>query len=317
MNTNQMLLLIIALFLIYHMTNVCGDGFSVSSSLDQGNFVLNQTCEQKYLPDCEINYFKDGNNSFGEPQYYQCQKDEHSVCHQKNNNNYIKCTNQCPSCGDISKYTLLDNTKCTKDLVTCKQCLDSKVKFTGINSNTLTDKYSEICPKSGKYTECDKTKSRCIGDLQTILTDTMNSSGNCSIQDLYTKIQNASGELSLNCNGNNSIGGEEEWLDEALSSVGGEYCKPNNAIWTCNRDDIPSYCKNGQCVLTGNTNNKKCSCPEGTVPLNNGKCGKVTCTPGRRVRGVDPRIDKCPIDKKCVFVPAGGIFPGEGSLKCV
>ena len=118
----------------------------------------------------------------------------------------------------------------------------------------------------------------------------MNSSGQCSIKDLYNEIK-GNGEVTLNCNGNNNINGEEAWLDEALSSVGDGYCKPNNDTWKCNRDDIPSYCKNGKCVLTGNTNNKKCGCPKGTFLLNNGKCGKITC------KGFTNGL--CPKDKIC------------------
>jgi len=284
-----MLLLIIALFLIYNMTSVCGDGFNVGAS-NQGNFVLNQTCKTTDYTQCINKYFERDTNTYGEPQYYPCQLDKKKVCHQKYSDdkpNLIKCTNQCPSCGDLSKYTLLGS-ECTKNLETCKQCLNptNDVTFTGIQKKgrpmqTLTDKYSKICPKSGsyvgtEYTECDDTKSRCINDLQSILKVEMNSTGKCSINDIYTKIKNASGELSLNCNGNNNINGEEAWLDETLSLVGDGYCKPVNASWTCTRD-IPEYCKNGQCVLTGDTNNKKCGCPEGTSLLNNGKCGKVTC----------------------------------------
>jgi hypothetical protein len=328
MDTNQMLLLIIALFLIYHMTSICGDGFTnLGNSTDPNKFREYSSCNIPDGQDCDQYYIKSGTNYLNEPDYYGCIKEKSKDSNCKKSNRCID-SGKCPSCGDLSNYTLMGTdgfsaSMCTSNLDTCKKCLNNEnnVTMSVFNNHygryNITSPYTTICGKSGKYTECDETKSKCTDDLQQILTDTMNSSGNCSIQELYTEIQNASGELSLNCNGNNNIHGEEAWLDEALSSVGDEYCKPNNNTWKCNRDDIPSYCKNGQCVLTGDTNNKKCSCPEGTVPLNNGKCGKVTCTPGRRVRGVDPRIDKCPIDKKCVFVPAGGIFPGEGSLKCV
>ena len=40
MDTNQMLLLIIALFLIYNMTSICGDGFNVGAE-----YILNQHCK--------------------------------------------------------------------------------------------------------------------------------------------------------------------------------------------------------------------------------------------------------------------------------
>jgi hypothetical protein len=280
-----MLLLIIALFLIYHMTSICGDGFNVGSK-----FVYSENCDVDIpVQNCNTRFFKNNMvNSNGEPNYYQCMYNPtYKTCDKDSNN---RCIDQCPSCGDLSKYTLSDKvgsyTKCTKDLDTCTKCIDPKntVEFSKRNlkgfNDTLIDKYSEICPKSGQYTgkpytECDETKSKCTDDLQTILTDTMNSSGNCSIKDLYNEIK-GNGEVTLNCNGNNNIYGEEAWLDEALSSVGDGYCKPNNDTWKCNRD-IPSYCKNGQCVLTGDTNNKECGCPKGTFLLNNGKCGKVTC----------------------------------------
>ena len=279
MDTNQMLLLIIALFLIYNMTSICGDGFNVGSIGNPKEYILNPNCKalKGY---CSNTYYENGLNTYGEPQYYQCQIDSRGYC----NNDYkiddprLKiCTNQCPSCGDLSKYTLSDS-NCTKNLETCKQCLDptNDVMFNGAGmlAPTLTDKYSKICPKSGKYTECDDKRNKCISDLDNILKNTMNSSGQCSIQELYTEIK-GNGEVTLNCNGNNSINGEEAWLDEALSLVGGGYCKPNNASWTCNRDDIPSYCKNGQCVLTGDTNNKMCGCPKGTLIDKFGNCTKA------------------------------------------
>ena len=288
MDANQMLLLIIALFLIYHMTSICGDGFNVGSQ-----FVYSEDCDVDIpINECNTRFFKNNMvNSNGEPEYYQCMYNEQlRTCNKAINKKVgsIRCIDQCPSCGDLSKYTLSDKVgsynKCTKDLDTCTKCIDPKntVEFSKINLkgfyDTLIDKYSEICPKSGQYTgkpytECDDTKSKCTSDLQTILTDTMNSSGKCSIQELYKEIK-GNGEVTLNCNGNNNINGEEAWLDEALSSVGDGYCKPNNDTWKCNRD-IPSYCKNGQCVLTGDTNNKKCGCPKGTLIDKFGNCTKA------------------------------------------
>jgi hypothetical protein len=311
MGTNQMLLLIIALFLIYNMTSVCGDGFNVGAQ--KGNFVLNQACQTKDFGQCINKYFEKDTNTYGEPQYYPCQIDAYGVCHQKYSDdkpNLIKCTNQCPSCGDLSKYTLLGS-ECTKNLETCKQCLNptNDVTFTGIQKKgrpmqTLTDKYSEICPKSGsyvgtEYTECDDTKSECINDLQSILKVEMNSTGKCSINDIYTKIKNASGELSLNCNGNNNINGEEAWLDETLGS---DYCKPVNASWTCTRDDIPEYCKNGECVLTGDTDNKKCGCPEGTLLDKYGKCTKA--------------VQYCPQETSKSGYAGTSCFPMTFPMKC-
>jgi hypothetical protein len=301
MDTNQMLLLIIALFLIYNMTSICGDGFNVGAE-----YILNQHCKA-FKEDCEYTYYENGSNAYGEPQYNQCQIDTRGYCHSDYDigDPRLKiCTNQCPSCGDLSKYTL-SGSNCTKNLETCKQCLNptKDVMFIGVgmSAETLTDKYSKICPKSGKYTECDDTKSKCTSDLQTILTDTMNSSGQCSIQELYNEII-SNGDVALNCNGNNNIYGEEAWLDEALSSVGDGYCKPNNDTWKCNRDDIPSYCKNGQCVLTGNTNNKKCGCPKGTLIDKFGNCTKA--------------VQYCPSDTEKSGYAGTSCFPMTFPVKC-
>jgi hypothetical protein len=251
-----------------------------------------------------IRFFQHGTSpTNGEPLYNQCTLDNDDKCTSKGET--AKCGNQCPTCGDLSKYNYPLkgddwNASCTRDLDMCSKCLNGVVDFTAIGRyNNYTDNYKGICPKSGsyvgkEYTECDDNKSKCINDLQTILTDTMNSSGQCSIKDLYNKIK-GNGEVTFNCKGNNNINGEEAWLDEALSSVGDGYCKPNNDTWKCNRDDIPSYCKNGQCVLTGNTNNKTCGCPKGTLIDKYGKCTKA--------------VQYCPEKNKF----NGGLAPGKTS----
>jgi hypothetical protein len=317
------------------MTSVCGDGFNVGAQKNvnlelvdichngndndprsQGKDFIQ--CEQRFIENAK-EITKDG-----ETVYNGCKKEYDNFgektgpfnCVITHDCKWNDMNTHCPSCGDLNKYTLVNKTSnktpCTNNFVSCHGCLNGLVDFHsnfdinrkpgdpwGKNTTTYNynnKKYKEICPKSGsyvgkEYTECDDTKSECINDLQSILTVEMNSTGKCSINDIYTKIKNASGELSLNCNGNNNINGEEAWLDETL---GNEYCKPVNASWKCTRD-IPEYCKNGQCVLTGDTDNKKCGCPKGTLIDKYGKCTKA-----------------CPEkNEKNKFI--GGLAPGKTS----
>ena len=313
------------------MNSVCGDGFNVGASSDQGKFVLNETCDQKYMPDCIYNYFEKDTNTYGEPQYYPCQIDAYGVCHQKFSDakpNYKKCTNQCPSCGDLSKYDIKDNgiyNVCTKNLETCKKCLGpNDVKFTGIpgelgiGARTLTDKYSEICPKSGSYTECDSSESACITNVKTILNKIkVDLSASCSVTDIFDKIK-SDGESTIKCNGTKGIQGDEMWLDNVLNVATEDYCDPTKqSEWKCNKKDekIPTYCKNEKCVINKTT--QQCGCPAGTFLLEDDTCGKAICPSGITVNGLDKR-NKCKkIDGKCTYIPAGGLFPGRGHLECV
>ena len=289
------------IFVLFYFTNSkCIETFS--------NFEEISACDK--VPkdeDCKKYYRKSQQayNDSNEPDYYGCIKGDHNKC-VNDNTPPNKCINsdKCPSCGDLSKYNLYKGNffgdRCTSNLDTCAKCLNSEnnVSMRVVNASDpdyhIVDSYTKICPKSESdltYTECDDNSTKCISDLNNILKDTMNSSGNCSIQSLYTKLKNASGELSFNCNGNIPISGQEEWLDEKLSTVGGGYCKPINASWTCNRDDIPSYCRNNECELSGDTDNKKCDCKSPNVLLQNNTCGKVTC------KGLTHGL--CPKDKIC------------------
>ena len=278
------------IFVLFYFTNSkCIETFSNLENSDDNDFIEIGVCDDKrqtYRENCAKYYVRDGSNDSNEPDYYGCIKGDHNNCSKSS-----RCidSGKCPSCGNLSKYTLMGSDGygagiCTSNLDTCKKCLNSEneVSFSASGENGdyyIRAPYTEICPKDESdltYTECDESNEKCKSDLNNILKDTMNSSGNCSIQSLYTKLKNASGERSINCNGNIHISGQEEWLDEKLATIGGGYCKPINASWTCNRD-IPSFCEHYECELSGDIDNKKCDCKSPNKLLQNNTCGKPDC----------------------------------------
>ena len=253
----------------------------------------------------------------------------------KYNENY--CTDDlCPHCNSLENW-YLSGEKCVSNIDKCTECINSSnITFKGFVNGSMAE-WSLSNNKEGVGGEpapfinwcaglhprnpnvvkslCEGSASACQKDLETILSDTMNSSKTCSIQGLYDEITSASGGLSLHCKGNNDIQGEEVWLDEALSKVGDGYCDLSNKKWKCKRNDIPDYCKNGQCVLTGDTSNKKCSCPGGEVLLKGGSCGTISCK-GEGF-GNPPPTMKCQEGYKCILDPTDPTPKRYGKYKCV
>ena len=272
------------------------DGYQKACYFNSGTIPHYSGCQEyKYIPD--PGKITPGS---GKDKYFSCFDP-----------NYVG-EDLCPHCNNLSSYSLPKDCsgsgcKCTSDHNTCLNCIkpENKVNFSstvnasGLNRRTYRNQTSPItfvqnnmdlhtfCPNEN----CSKTADDCVKEIKPVINELMSSSNTCTLSQLESKIENASGVFQ-NCK-DVPIAVEDHLLKyDILDRL--EYCNPSpkKNIWKCDRGELPDYCKYGICVLS---EDGKCGCPVGKVPLQDAQqrvtCGGFPTCPGSN------KLGTCPLGK--------------------
>jgi len=138
------------------------------------------------------------------------------------------------------------------------------------------------------------------------------------IQEIKKMIKDENIEYGIECCGHTG-----KCSASQLSKLQETYLKTIAKNKYCEKETCNEQKKSCIGVYNASANNgsgslsAKCgTCIPSTKLLEDDSCGDVTCNPNIRVRGLASK-DKCIKGEICTYIPAGGLFPGEGSLECV